>query len=217
MSIRSFRENELEDFLAVHPGSFLEDDSAVVIGRQVALPHGRLDLLIFVDTLYIIELKARPLIPKDVAQVLRYQLDIRDLLWNASHQLECVSRRSGYRGYAGAEFRKEYKRMTLGTPDTFLEPATVPVLIAPSWDESVVAALTSVGGRIFDCERIEPGAFAFTETYGAISVFDPQYWPRNLDWLNRYLEIVDSQARTAASIEEDLLAWRLFGDLTGDA
>ena len=76
----TINEKQLEDYIANDPGC-IWNDQAQLLGRQVSIPHGRIDLIIFYDVLYIVELKARPLQEKDVCQVLRYMRDVKDYFW----------------------------------------------------------------------------------------------------------------------------------------
>lgn len=211
---RKVYESEIEDYLEKHPEAFLPySDNAILLGRQIQLPHGRLDLLIYDESIYIVELKAVPLKPRDVCQVLRYQRDIRDLIWSTSQwENDQIPQRRLYAGRAGKEFDRVYAEKTTGKPDTFVFPVTVPVLIGPHSNESVVSAMMAVGGRVFEFETDGDDSFVFEEHFGEVSIYDPQYWPDPLpSWLIEYLSIVVQEASKEAKIEQDLLAFRLFG------
>lgn len=69
-------ERQLEDFICKNPEYSLWE-GVEVIGRQVSLAHGRLDILAWDGSqTLVIELKARAIQEKDVGQVLRYRRDI---------------------------------------------------------------------------------------------------------------------------------------------
>jgi len=74
-------ERELETWLCEHP--YVLDEYLYITGRQVSLPHGRLDLMGLVQhgqwgqSIWVIELKARELKQRDVGQLLRYIADVR--------------------------------------------------------------------------------------------------------------------------------------------
>lgn len=71
-------EKQLEDWICKHPEDVF-GSGAEIIGRQIPLPHGKLDLLIYhKGWTYVAELKARPLKEQDVGQVWRYHFDVAD-------------------------------------------------------------------------------------------------------------------------------------------
>jgi hypothetical protein len=84
----------LERFICQHPECLdskfdtrLGGTERTVIGRQIQLPHGRLDVLMWTkykglptSALHVLELKARQLEEKDVGQVGRYVADVRAVL-----------------------------------------------------------------------------------------------------------------------------------------
>lgn len=79
------KERELEDWLMKHPGSMWPN--AALLGRQVCLPHGRLDLLawmpphgIYCGSLVIVELKAKQIREGDIGQALRYAYDVKEVM-----------------------------------------------------------------------------------------------------------------------------------------
>lgn len=88
-------ERELEDYLCEHsellqfdrfyvPEELFEESEVTIIGRQVVVEHGIIDLLTYCAATYpcvsVIELKTKPLQEKDVGQLLRYMWDIRGML-----------------------------------------------------------------------------------------------------------------------------------------
>lgn len=69
-------ERQLEDFICKNPEYSLWE-GVEIIGRQVSLAHGRLDILAWDGSqTLVIELKARTIQEKDIGQVLRYRQDI---------------------------------------------------------------------------------------------------------------------------------------------
>jgi len=73
-------ERELEDWICENP--YVLGQNTRIIGRQIALTHGRLDILAIcrphpTQQIKVIELKARELKERDVGQVLRYIADVR--------------------------------------------------------------------------------------------------------------------------------------------
>lgn len=74
-------EKQLEDYICENPES-LFGPGTEVIGRQISLPHGRLDVLMWAGygETVVLELKARPLEEKDIGQILRYTYDVVEIL-----------------------------------------------------------------------------------------------------------------------------------------
>jgi len=71
-------ERELEDYICEHPETLARN--LRMVGRQIALPHGVMDLLGVWGRAYAIELKTRPLHERDIGQVLRYVGDLMAIL-----------------------------------------------------------------------------------------------------------------------------------------
>lgn len=72
------KERDIEDFICQNPESISDGLDVRIIGNQVRLPHGRLDILAVIgDNVAAIELKSRPLRANDLVQVLRYTFDLR--------------------------------------------------------------------------------------------------------------------------------------------
>jgi Holliday junction resolvase-like predicted endonuclease len=77
------KERELEDWICNHP--YVLGEEAVLIGRQITLEHGRLDILAVrrpypTQQVLVVELKTRQLKQRDVGQVLRYVNDVKQEL-----------------------------------------------------------------------------------------------------------------------------------------
>lgn len=73
------REKELEDHICEAPET-LFGTGAEILGRQVQLPHGVADIIVWVHKTLVVELKTRPLKDQDIGQVLRYIYDVRQAL-----------------------------------------------------------------------------------------------------------------------------------------
>jgi len=79
--VNRYRECDLEDWLYHNPAAL--GDGVEMVGRQVRTPHGVLDLLAWAEypilpEYQVIELKARLVRERDVAQCLRYCFDLRE-------------------------------------------------------------------------------------------------------------------------------------------
>jgi len=141
-------EYQLENYICEHPEllEFYRDylpeemcaDSAkvAIIGRQVVVEHGIIDLLIHCPdnypTIGVIELKANPIIEKDVGQLLRYMWDMKEML-RSSHD------------YSPSEFIDGFDEMPELRQDMFWrilgeQPPFQGILIGPSISEQVMAA-----------------------------------------------------------------------------
>lgn len=79
-------ERQLEDWIVEHPDELQR--GIKIVGRQISLPHGRLDLLGWNNAPRVIELKIHPTQAEDIAQVLRYVYDVRIVLETAIANLK---------------------------------------------------------------------------------------------------------------------------------
>lgn len=134
-------EKQLEDFICKYPEYSLWQD-VEIIGRQITLEHGRLDILAWDGRVLVIELKARTLEEKDVGQVLRYKRDVEAEFnrfgmnehpnlgeWPHTLRLEAYSQLwSDYYGLSGRE-----------------DAAVMPILIGTSIDSNTHAAAEGGG------------------------------------------------------------------------
>jgi hypothetical protein len=215
---RRIYESELEDFLEKCPGALREDGCTAFIGRQVDLPHGRLDLLLSDDQLLIVELKARPLQEKDVCQVLRYQYDIRAILRQSGRYLrehpEAFPGRSNYGGgLAIREYDAFIAKRFMMTGDTADEPITCPVLIGSAASEEIVAAMDAIGGRVYVWKAYEyEKIFSFWRRFPEIESITEAGLNASNQWIERYIGWSSDLGMIEADHEQDLLVWRLFGD-----
>ena len=70
-------ERQLEDFICANPNALTCGMTHLtLLGRQVRVQHGVIDLLALAHSVQVIELKAAPLKEKDVGQLLRYIADV---------------------------------------------------------------------------------------------------------------------------------------------
>lgn len=149
-------EREVEDWIATNPETL--DEGLRIIGRQVPVPHGRIDLLGWrVDEQYpepgstitggvdIIELKATALKEKDVGQVLRYKYDVYRVVSNLliNTPLPMIDPSS-------LEYRGAYQVIDRILSDEQGTPiALTPVLVGASIDDSTLASCRGAGIRVF--------------------------------------------------------------------
>jgi len=215
---RRVYESEIEAFLEKCPHVLSEDGCTEFIGRQVDLPHGRLDLLLSDDQLLIVELKARPLEEKDVCQVLRYQYDIRALLkqwgrWLKQHPEAFPGRAN----YGGGDALREYdafiSKQFLLDRDTADEPITCPVLIGTEASEQIIAAMDAVGGRVYLWKSYEyEQMFSFWRQLPEVEAVTRSSFRASHKWIKRYINWSNDLGMIEADREQSLLTWRLFGD-----
>jgi len=155
-------EKELEDYVCAHITDVL-DEYAVFIARQVPLVHGRLDILACDgSSVYVIELKVKPLKEKDVGQVLRYTADVEkavgtvvySLIGKMTKTITCPSLMDKI------WFDKLGKLIDASND----KPLMQPMLVGPSVDETVIAAAS--GGRVrIQTYTEEAGGIAFESAY----------------------------------------------------
>jgi len=208
-------ESEIEDYLVEHWGECLETEYWCFIGRQRAIPHGRLDLLFWEwGQLMVTELKTRPLEARDVCQVLRYQSDIREILpYSLTHYAAKVSvyAKEHYGGLALKTYMTEFQKSFLHIYDIAVEPMICPVLIGSSAPEEVLAAMDAISGRVYTWSREEDGAFSLEQQYRKIRPAPSDYC-RAHPWTDKFYDAVHDGATEEANYEQDLLAYRLFGN-----
>ena len=211
-----FKEVELEDWISCNVCKFLRSDNALVIGRQVNVFHGRIDLLLYDDSIYIVELKAREIQEKDIAQVLRYTSDIKNIIWSAGYEFCESYTENENRQYFGSSLKKyleEFGNRTL--QDNFTYSPVVPVLIGTDCKESIVSAMDGIYGEVYLCHKYESGDFEIEQLIP--DKIDEDYTPRNTNWLDIYIGLSAKKAVNEADIEQHILAWELFGSsILGD-
>ena len=75
-------EKQLEDFVCEHP-EYTFWEGVEIIGRQVRVEHGIIDVLAWDYRVLVVELKARKLKEEDIGQVLRYTYDVKEAIQSA--------------------------------------------------------------------------------------------------------------------------------------
>ncbi len=134
-------EKQLENFICKHPEYSLWQD-VEIIGRQITVEHGRLDILAWDGRVLVIELKARALEEKDVGQVLRYKRDVEAEFnrWGAFEHPNGGEWPRALRLDAYADLWSHYYGLSQDS-----EPAVIPVLIGSSIEQNVHAAAEGGG------------------------------------------------------------------------
>jgi hypothetical protein len=132
------KEKEIEDLICRRPSCILPE-GAVILGRQIPLAHGRLDVLAWnYGITYVIELKARPLQEKDIGQVLRYTHDVKRHLFVAFHNAIRQDPHFELESWRGNTYADALMPFANAVPDEF--PAIQPMLIGSAAGSSVMAA-----------------------------------------------------------------------------
>lgn len=159
----SVSERELEDFVCEHPEEVFFRGTEI-IGRQVKLKHGILDILAWNgEGTYVVELKARPLKEKDIGQVLRYTHDVREGLKQYGFIVNLKSSNDNHpRTLTEKAFWHSWFWYTGWGDETEDVVAIKPILIGPSVDKALLAAATEAGIyiRLWSYD-IETGRFSF--------------------------------------------------------
>lgn len=165
------RERDLEDWICNNPKSIHED--VEILGRQVVLPNGILDILAWDGNILVIELKARSLQSKDVAQVLRYAGDIGDMLRAKFSQVgPCPY------PFGTPQFQQWVEYSCMGQHDPLASCAIEPVLIGPKLDDRVIATAAGAGCTIF-LWKYGPPTYATLqiEHFMPAGKYQPEYEP----------------------------------------
>jgi len=134
-------ERGFEDWLVANPEQVF-GKGVEILGRQVALPNGILDVLAWDEgSILVIELKASRLKPQDVAQVLRYAGDIGNILRHegASCPFE----------YGTPQFDRWIAYYCIEQQDNLGGCAIEPVLIGRHADEKVMAAASGAACSLY--------------------------------------------------------------------
>jgi hypothetical protein len=140
-------EAQLEDYIEQYPDALLVEK---IVARQAALPHGFADLIAFNgDQLFVIELKVVPLQEADVGQVLRYTYDVREAVYDLARQWA-----DNAVGVPPLPPDLRYQMAFLARLRTLLmydyDPYYIqPVLVGPSIEPKVLAAMHGAGGLVW--------------------------------------------------------------------
>lgn len=153
--MKKLKEKALEDLLCSQPDLLAPDyesGTIKIIGRQLILPNGRLDILATHNEtqILVVELKAVPLQEQDLCQVLRYVADIKRLLFEMA---------VNYR-YESTPAAKCLKRLVdslhgIGPYRDRYFPAVVPVLVGESAPNNLLAAADGCDAEIFKHHQLE--------------------------------------------------------------
>lgn len=155
------RERDMADWICTYPDTLLED--LEIIGREVTLEHGRLDLLgWYPDGTWVIELKTGPLTEYSVGQVLRYRHDVCTQLRTVGaweYPLGCPS--EGYKEKPeDTRFRHAWNWHHSLSSESESDPSVQAVLVGTSIDSKVLAAASGANIMVMTW-RHQSGAFYF--------------------------------------------------------
>lgn len=163
------RERDIADWICTYPDTLL--DELEIIGREVVLEHGRLDLLGWYPCgTQVIELKTGALKERNVGQVLRYRQDVCTELrtigaWE--YPLHCPN--DGYEEKPeDTRFRHAWNWHHALSAESESNPSVQAVLVGASIDSYVLAAASGANIMImlwryrdgeFHFKHIMPGDF----------------------------------------------------------
>ncbi|MCK9597667.1 MAG: hypothetical protein M0R06_01425 [Sphaerochaeta sp.] len=140
-------ERRFEDYVVEHIEEAVGFGGVEVIGRQITLPNGILDVLAFDNECgrpLVIELKVEPLKEQDIGQVLRYTSDVADILRYrvcAKWDIPTDTRLAGFceevstftHGFGNGDLFKQYALEANESP-------IVPILIGTYANSKIIAA-----------------------------------------------------------------------------
>ena len=135
-------EKQLENYIVDHIGDGIFSgfgNQITIVGRQVQLPHGIVDLLLFNgESFWVTELKAVSVKPRDYTQVMRYTQDIKEIIANLGTKWamqpdsdECSNFIEATRWF------------------WYTEESVIPVLVGPSCPENVRFVMRKSNGIVF--------------------------------------------------------------------
>jgi hypothetical protein len=197
-------EKMLEDWLCENPEELF---GMVLLGRQIRLEHGILDILGYRPDIrrpVCIELKARPLKEKDIGQVLRYAYDVDNLMRGGWSRLE-----RGSDTWLTKWDHNIMDRMFGGDPENYRDEIferlfydewvnhCSPTLIGAGVNDSVYAAARSAGIVVL-VWSFEDGVFTFDLDDRKLP--EP-YFP---EWLRQMLHLhIEATAKEAIRIVDE--------------
>lgn len=205
------RERELEDFICDNMAAVFGDD-AILIGRQVPVVHGRIDILAWQwDHVLIVELKAGQIKEQDIGQVLRYVGDVRQAVENPfvafmSYLDETQENQTRTQQLAREELMEWFE------PQEPHRPMLQPVLIGSGADQNVVAA---ADGASIDLLAYHLNPDNRTLRFSGIPCSDDKnafrfYHSNWTDWALKIIELFREHAKKSANREFDLELADLF-------
>ncbi len=209
---KSTSERELEDYICEHPKEAF-GDGAEIVGRQISVKHGRLDLLVWDDefgSICVAELKITQITPKDVAQTLRYFFDV----W---HTLAGVMV-DGLQSYQmDVAYTTEWQRVFEPSWNGLTDGRMEATIVGPSIERNALAAALGAGCRVILWDH-EDGAFSFR--YGPTFLDekrdnDTPLWAQNIEELAlRFCDREKQSARDELEHHTELIAKLLNEEAT---
>jgi len=196
-------EQELEDFICEHPEELWRE--LEIIGRQVKLEHGILDVLAWnYGRTYVIELKARPLKEKDIGQVLRYAYDVNSTLniigMYDSPVYPGKDRHLTIKESLFFDEWSHYTNLALRCAD---DPAVIPVLVGKDIDKRTLCATHAAKIQVYLWEHdASTSSFSFQGTNPVnLMLYNPPYpnWALNIK--DRILRLAVETAKDEFEIE----------------
>lgn len=146
-----YNEASLERYICEHPEALHQ--GLQIVGRQLCLTHGRLDILGWLDVedvycgrfceAWVIELKARALKERDIGQVLRYAHDVSKAIQLADFDMAPPFSRGASDSWTEDERLYMEVRHRLIWSDSLDENIVTPRLIGTSVDDNVLSAAWS--------------------------------------------------------------------------
>jgi hypothetical protein len=205
-------EKELEDLFCARPPQLAlwtpADRPLYIIDRQVALPHGILDVLAWDGLLYVIELKCGAILEKHIGQVLRYTADVRNgLAWAAlqtfdeASPLPSLTVHGDLSKYIAAQHFDQSHGITGDSQMIF------PVLIGKEINEGVLAAAEQAKISVYFWME-EGGSIYLEDTSPASFFYDDFLQGRIPSWLTQTHRIMltSVEADAKRDYEESLQA-----------
>ncbi len=180
---RRISEREFEDWLVANPEAI--EEGMEIVGRQIELPHGRLDLLGFCRYAYVIELKAEPLRERDVAQVMRYVADVGQILGDIAMIKFRSLTMSGDPDNNGVKARVFERRLGWRHGLSASRDAGIlAALVGTSAPDRVLATAFSSGVEVYTWESIEGGFALERRGLGRqVSLKPMPSWALRLSWM----------------------------------
>jgi len=194
--MNKFSEKKLEDFLCCYPNMLApdyENGTVEIIGRQLILPSGRLDILAIRNQWQILvtELKAVALHEKDLTQVLRYTADIKHLLFDLAISYE-------YEESPITNFLQRHINNLhgIGQYQSNDFPTLVPILIGKSAPKNLLAAADGCSAEIY---RYHHSLQKNTINIECLDTIEPFIWkakPSYPIWADKLSTMLIDRART---------------------
>lgn len=200
------RERELEDYIVANlHGDIFADyapDHLTLIARQLVLPHGILDLLLFNGCeFWVTELKAVPIRAQDYTQVMRYTEDIKKILLDLDIQRVTQIYRMKENRIPHSISSQAFDESL----EVYLDrDSVIPVLIGPVCSDNVRFVMQCVNGMVFTFNQ-KTNPIRFTRQRS-----DSYYAHASEDAIDTIWQTVTERAFTNATEELDEIANTLF-------